>query len=123
MAAEASLRRTKTNLYALPGTLLQEPGDQSPTYSCRKVRILDLDPVLDHQCEARTPIAGTLRVVDLDDKPEFAALSYCRTQAIGKRCRHFDARLFLRPTVRCNVHHVVEVDANRLDALWHLRKA
>lgn len=124
MAAQGASPRPTDSLYTLPNTRLQGPADQDTACpSIKRVRVFDLDPIQDHQLEARTPISGTLRIVDLNDRPHFAALSYCRTQGIGERCRHFDSRSCMRPTVTCNGLSQVHVDANSLDALWHLRKA
>lgn len=83
-----------------------------------------------HLDQDDAPIAGILRVVNLnsDPKPSFTALSYCWAQAPGKRCTHLpreatDPASTSKGTITCNSHHNIEVPWNCVDALWHLRKA
>lgn len=77
MAAQTPRKKTDY-LYSLPSTLLQERRDQYTAALCGKIRIFDLDPILDRELDTRTPITGSLRVVDLDDRPKYVALSLCR---------------------------------------------
>lgn len=71
-----------------------------------KIRVLDLDA-----CDANTKslLTGTLRLVDLKDRPKFAALSY----VWGKE-------LFSQHAIRCNGYSI-EITRNCHEALMSLR--
>jgi len=76
----------------------------------RCIRLLDLDP-LDDNCSSPNLI-GHVRVVDLNDKPSFTALSYvwgCKTNP--------------RHSIFCKSHDFdVKITEGCYEALWHIRK-
>jgi hypothetical protein len=72
------------------------------------VRVLDVRPISKDATED-TPIECSLRVINLDQKPEFTALSYVWGDPNHKRSIVCDGTL-------------VEVTKNCYSALWHLSK-
>jgi hypothetical protein len=79
-----------------------------------ETRVFDL-----HLDQDNAPIAGTIRIIDINSKPKptFTALSYCWAQAPSERCTHLpgeatDPTSTSKGIVTCNSQHQIEVPWN-----------